>query len=76
MDSLCNGVCSTLQNPVRSELAPEVVNVFINLLGKWLSSELQKFDDDSKIARASSDQKKKQPKKTTNKPYETKWLST
>lgn len=62
MGSLCNSVCSTLQIPVRSELAPEVVNVFINLSGKWVSSELQKFDDDSKIARASSD-KKKRPKK-------------
>lgn len=70
MDSLCNVVCSTLQIPARSELVPEVLNVFINHLGKWVSSESQKFDDDSKIARTSSDQKN-----CINEPYETKWLS-
>ena len=44
-----------------SELAPGIVNSFINDLGKWVNREFRKFDDDTelfKIARASSDQKK------------------
>ena len=61
MDSFCNRVCSTLGVPVGSELAPGIVNSFINDLGKWVNREFRKFDDDTelfKIARASSDQKK------------------
>jgi len=72
MDSFCNRVCSPLGVPVGSELALSIVNAFINNLGKWVSREFRKFDDDTelfKTARASSDQKN-----LTEEPHEAEWL--